>query len=145
MASFNFGYQAICLAPNHDRKFMFYMVSQGILCILWFIFSIISAGSINGWTKIKVLSRTNCKMGFSIFLAVIESLVYLFTMGLGIYCLIRAKQVTLFPHQLSSTEITPSTIAEITKRMKSTVGREEEKRVKLEWSVNINSTKLYNK
>ena len=91
MASFNFGYQAICLAPNHEKKFIFYMVSQGVLCAIWLVFAIISAGSINGWTKIKLLH--SCKLGFSIFLCIVESLLYLFSAGLGVFCMIKTKIV----------------------------------------------------
>ncbi|CDW72508.1 UNKNOWN [Stylonychia lemnae] len=67
--SFSAGYYAICQAPSHSRKLLIYRITQVILIIAWFIFSIIRAGPFDGWTKISVLSE--CNLGFSIFLAVL--------------------------------------------------------------------------
>eukprot|EP00347_Sterkiella_histriomuscorum_P001124 403373235 len=88
--SFSQGYYAICQGPGHKRKFCFYQITQVILVIAWFVFSIIKAGPFDGWTKIGVLSE--CNLGFSIFLAVVQNLIYLTAIALGIYCLIRARQ-----------------------------------------------------
>jgi len=69
MYSFSLGYYGICQAPNYRRKMLMYKITQAILIIAWFIFSIIRAGPFDGWTKISVLSE--CGLGFSIFLAVV--------------------------------------------------------------------------
>lgn len=66
--SFSCGYYAICQGPNHSRQFLLYRISQTILILAWFVFTIIKAGPFDGWTKIPVLSE--CNLGFSIFLAV---------------------------------------------------------------------------
>ena len=63
-----------------------------ILIIAWFVFSIIRAGPFDGWTKIGVLSE--CNLGFSIFLAVVQNLLYYTTIALGIFCLIKARNVS---------------------------------------------------
>lgn len=67
--SFSQGYYAICQGPSHGRKYLFYRITQVILIIAWFVFSIISAGPFDGWTKIGTLKE--CNLGFSIFLAVV--------------------------------------------------------------------------
>lgn len=92
MYSFSLGYYAICQGPGHRRKYLFYRITQVILIIAWFVFSIIKAGPFDGWTKIHVLSE--CNLGFSIFLAVVQNLLYYTAIALGIYCLIKAKNVS---------------------------------------------------
>lgn len=63
---------------------MVYRVSQAILCICWFIFSIVGGNSpFDGWTKFKPLSE--CNLGFSIFLGVMQNLIYFTVCGMGIY------------------------------------------------------------
>jgi hypothetical protein len=69
MYSFSLGYYAICQAPKYRRNMLIYKITQSLLVIAWFIFSIIRAGPFDGWTKIRVLSE--CNLGFSIFLAVV--------------------------------------------------------------------------
>lgn len=55
-----------------------------ILCIAYFIFSIVGGSSpFDGWIKFKPLSE--CNLGFSIFLAVVQNLIYLIACGLGLY------------------------------------------------------------
>ena len=93
MLSFYNGYYAICQGPGHKRKLLVYQITQGLLCAAWFVFSILSAGPFDGWTKIKVLSECNLK--FSIFLSVLQSVVYLTTCALGIYCIIKATRVRI--------------------------------------------------
>lgn len=89
--SFSCGYYAICQGPNHRRQYLFYRISQVILIIAWFIFAILKAGPFDGWAKISVLSE--CDLGFSIFLAVVQNLLYYCSIGLGTYCLIRTRQL----------------------------------------------------
>ena len=64
---------------------------QGVLCILWFIFSILSAGTFNGWAEISNLKAD--RLYFSIFLCVIESLLYMTSCGLGAYCVFMSFRV----------------------------------------------------
>ena len=52
---------------------------------MWFVFSIIGAGPFDGWTKFGALSQ--CGLGFSIFLGVVQNLIYMVACGLGIYCI----------------------------------------------------------
>lgn len=96
MFSFANGYYAIALGPKHERKIKIYRITQILLCILWFVFSIIGAGCFNGWVKIKTLSK--CGLGFSIFLVVVESLLYLTACGLGIFCVVKSFRVSIFYH-----------------------------------------------
>ena len=51
------------------------------------------AGPFDGWIKINVLSQ--CNLGFSIFLAVVQNLLYYVAIGLGIFCLVKSGQVRL--------------------------------------------------
>jgi hypothetical protein len=84
MFSFVQGYYAICQGPSHGRKLWLYRVSQVVLCIAYFVFSIVGGSSpFDGWVKFKVLSE--CGLGFSIFLAVVQNLIYLIACGLGLY------------------------------------------------------------
>ena len=91
MASFSNGYYALCQGPNHDRRLWVYRITQGILCICWFIFSILGAGPFDGWAKFGSLS--NCGLGFSIFLGVVQNLIYLVACGLGLYCIVLLGRV----------------------------------------------------
>jgi hypothetical protein len=87
MCSFIFGFQALCQGPSHYRKLWAYRVSQAVLCLCWFIFSIVGGSSpFDGWTKFDVLSE--CNLGFSIFLGVMQNLMYLVVCGMGIYNII---------------------------------------------------------
>ena len=84
MASFTNGYYALCQGPSHRRRYLVYRVSQSLLCLAWFIFSIVGGNSpFDGWTKFKPLSE--CNLGFSIFLGVMQNLIYLVACGMGIY------------------------------------------------------------
>ena len=57
----------------------------------WFVFSIIGAGPFDGWTKIGTLA--SCNLGFSIFLAVVQNLIYMVACSLGIYCVVALGRV----------------------------------------------------
>ena len=86
MFSFANGYYAICLGPGHNRKLRIYQITQGLLCLSWFIFAIVGAGPLDGFTKFKYLKI--CNLGFSIFLGVVEDGLYFSACGLGVYCII---------------------------------------------------------
>lgn len=93
MFSFSCGYYAICQGPGHKSKLLYYKISQAILCIFWFIFSIIEAGPFDGWAKINDLS--DCNLGFNIFLAVLQSIAYLVASVLGVFCIFKSIRVSL--------------------------------------------------
>lgn len=81
--SFYRGYRAICF----DRSYiLLYYITQGILAILYFVFSIISAGAFNGWIQTGHLFGN--RFIFQGILSIIESLLYMgniLLMGLTIY------------------------------------------------------------
>ena len=52
-----------------------YRTSQGVQCVVYFTFSIISLGPFWGWTQISDLGGSGGE-GFAIFLCVIEALMY---------------------------------------------------------------------
>lgn len=87
MFSFTNGYYALCQAPSHSRRLLVYRISQFILVICWFVFSIVGGNSpFDGWAKFKALSE--CNLGFSIFLGVVQNLIYLIACGLGAWNLV---------------------------------------------------------
>ena len=64
----------------------FYKIVQGILVVLFIIFSIIAAGAFNGWIRVKDLI---CKeVYFPAVLSIIESILYSIDALLGISCII---------------------------------------------------------
>ena len=87
MASFSNGFQALCQGPSHGRRLWVYRITQALLCILWFVFSILGAGPFDGWAKFGALS--SCNLGFSIFLGVVQNLIYMVACGLGIFTIIQ--------------------------------------------------------
>jgi hypothetical protein len=69
-----------------------YRISQVILCICWFVFSIVGGNSpFDGWAKFKSLSQ--CNLGFSIFLGVVQNLIYLVVCGMGVYNLVVMRRL----------------------------------------------------
>ena len=52
-----------------------FRITQGVQTSLYFMFSILSLGPFNGWAQISSLSRSGGQ-GFTIFLCVIEALIY---------------------------------------------------------------------
>ena len=85
MGVFSNGFYALCQGPSHYRRLWVYRIGQAVLSLLWFIFSIIGAGPFDGWAKFGALSE--CGLKFSIFLGVIQNLIYMIACGLGIYCI----------------------------------------------------------
>ncbi len=130
MLSFYHGYYAICQGPNHKRKLLIYQITQGLLCAAWFVFSILNAGPFDGWAKISILS--DCGLGFSIFLAVLQSIIYLVTCFLGLFCIYKATKVSI--HKviilIRSTEKLPSVMTQfpatrMNQTTKETIEKEE--------------------
>lgn len=88
--SFYYGLYGILQEPGKSapRRMQFYKYSQTFLCFLWFIFTIISSGSQNGWAKLGVLSgceTENNTFGFAKFLTIVEIFMYYISCGLGLF------------------------------------------------------------
>lgn len=92
--SFSNGYYALCGGPSHGRRLRVYQITQVLLCILWFILSIVSAGNLDGWTKMGMLNE--CGLKFSMFLAVVQNLVYMIDIGLAVFCVIKVTRVSQY-------------------------------------------------
>ncbi len=72
----------------YDRKQLrYYYVGQFACCVVFFIFSIISGGNYNGWTRLGVLFENGHI--FQGLLAIVESLIYLFNSLLCAYCMFK--------------------------------------------------------
>jgi hypothetical protein len=96
---FFWGYFGIA-KRGHCRRLV-YKVGEVILCILYFIFSIIPAGAFNGWVKIWYLVEIGtASADFGIFMCCVESLIYMFNCGFGLYCV---HQVNTLKSPLYST------------------------------------------
>jgi hypothetical protein len=94
--TFYLGYKSIVLPDNSGFKIA-YEVMQCVTCLLWLAFSIIDAGAFNG--LIRVVKLINYGGGAAIFgfiLGFLESLAYLASCGLGLYCMITFCSVKLF-------------------------------------------------
>ena len=63
------------------------------MAILWFVFSILNKGCFNGFARFSELIDQNLK--FSLFLGVLESLLYLASAGLGVFCIFKTKSVSV--------------------------------------------------
>ena len=85
------GYYGLCKRPRVTNHLWRYRIMQGVLCILWFIFSILSAGTFNGWAEISNLKAD--RLYFNIFLSVIESLLYMASCALGAFCVYMSFRV----------------------------------------------------
>ena len=74
------------------KKLTAYRVCQAILCVFWLLWSIIRAGSFDGWARISLLSGADPRgaAGFCIFLVVLQSIGYMGACGIGIFCVIKA-------------------------------------------------------
>ncbi len=98
-AGFTFyrGYLAVCKRPPESNYILWYRICQGVLCVLWFLFSILMAGCFDGWARVSHLSKFNDGgLKFCIFLAVLESLGYTAATILGVICIVRAPAVSSF-------------------------------------------------
>lgn len=91
MTVFYWGYRGICHRPREDRTLCFYKIFQIILIILWVTFAFLDKGCFNGFVKISQLLDHG--RGFCVFLSVLESLGYLLSAALGVFCLIRSRAV----------------------------------------------------
>ncbi len=92
------GYTGVCKRPTDQSTITWYRACQGVLCVAWFIFSIIRAGCFDGWMRISFLNKFDDGAAkFCIFLTVLESLGYLASMILGVICVIRISSVRFIP------------------------------------------------
>lgn len=81
------GYLGVCKETSNIR---WYQIIQGILCIAWFVFSIVFAGAINGFVRTGQLFSAG--YGFQGILSLFESILYLADCFLGIFCIWRVRQ-----------------------------------------------------
>ena len=98
-AGFTFykGYSGACKRPKDSSTIMWYCICQIILSIIWLVFSIIMAGSFDGWLRIRFLKGSNEGSGnFCIFLCVVESLGYTASAIIGVISICRISNVCLF-------------------------------------------------
>jgi hypothetical protein len=93
------GYSAICRKEqlNPERNVIVYRIAQGILCVLWLIFSFIRSGCFDGWTRITALNENGSGGAkFCIFLVVIQALLYHTSTAMGVFGIIKVAEVKLF-------------------------------------------------
>ena len=93
LAFFTFykGYYGLCQAPNAASCFRWFICAQITSVLFWTIFMFIGSGSFNGVAKMVTLSE--CGLGFSIFLAVVEMCLYLTCVILGCLSLVQARRL----------------------------------------------------
>ena len=86
------GYTSICRRPIVFKKLIAFRVCQAILSLLWLIWSIIRAGPFDGWSRISALAGAmpSGAAGFCIFMTILQSIGYMGSCGIGIFCLIKA-------------------------------------------------------
>ncbi len=84
------GFYGVMKRPRVTFHLYYFWGVQGILCFLWFLFSIWPVGPWNGWTKAIVLTNDEGNDGFAIFLTIVESIIHTIMFILGI-CLIVAS------------------------------------------------------
>jgi hypothetical protein len=77
------------------RPMWVFRIGQSILGVLYFIFMIMYAGPFNGFAVIGPM-RTHGSMGFSIFLAIIESFLYMINCLLSAFTVWKSFKVSLF-------------------------------------------------
>eukprot|EP00826_Nyctotherus_ovalis_P063901 TRINITY_DN9369_c0_g1_i9.p1 TRINITY_DN9369_c0_g1~~TRINITY_DN9369_c0_g1_i9.p1 ORF type:complete len:223 (-),score=43.95 TRINITY_DN9369_c0_g1_i9:223-891(-) len=91
------GYSAACRRPTDTSVILRYRLCQGVLCILWLVFSFIKSGSFNGWARIKSLVKEKeAAADFCIFLTVVESAGYTLALILGIIGILKIGSVFWF-------------------------------------------------
>ena len=83
------GYVALCKGPSYKLSFKIYLVAQIIMCVLFFILTIAKGGSSNGFMKLKILS--DCGLGFSTMLAIVEIIIYYVVIAIGALSLWKAR------------------------------------------------------
>ena len=93
MFIFSNGYYALCQGPSHQRRLKVYKIGSLLLCILWFVLSIVGSGNIDGWAKLGMLN--SCNLKFSIFLGVLQNVTYYLVIGLNIFCVFKVSKVSL--------------------------------------------------
>ncbi len=80
------GYRGLALEFDWIRS---YYVCQALLGAVWFIFSIVDAGSFNGFMKSERLFQEN--YGFQGFLSVVESIGYLLNSIFSYFCIYKVR------------------------------------------------------
>ena len=90
-----FGYVAVCKRPAEPRKLLLYKILQISCIILWFLWSILRAGSFDGWSRIYNLLKSLPKgaAGFAMFLCFVENIGYYGAVAVGIFCMVRLEEV----------------------------------------------------
>lgn len=84
------GYYTVCNGPNHELSSKIYYAAQIFQCVLFFIFTIIHSGAMNGFTKLPILNE--CDLGFSVFLSVVEIILYYLTIAIGVFSLLTIQK-----------------------------------------------------
>ena len=79
------GYSALCRTPKEPKALKIYIVLQGLLCLLWIIFCIVSGGVWNGFAQLGIPQN-----GFSVFLNIVEAVGYLLAGALGGFCIYKS-------------------------------------------------------
>ena len=83
---------------------------QTLLCVIYFIFTIISDGSFNGWTVLKKVQKckedTSAKSayGFVTFFTICENLLYYLGILLGLYTVNRIRN-PVYEHPFEEIEL----------------------------------------
>ena len=96
IAGFTFysGYYGACKRPVENTNIIWYKISQLVLCGFLLVFSIMRAGSFNGWARISKLNEIDEELAkFCIFLCVLESTGYTAAVVLGIIGILRINSV----------------------------------------------------
>ena len=90
------GYYGACKRPIENSIIVRYRICQGILCVLWIIFSIIRDGSFDGFTRIGMLNDYKEAVAkFCILLVLLLSHGYIIFFCLGLYGIIKIGTVII--------------------------------------------------
>jgi hypothetical protein len=91
------GYSGLCVRPIKPRKLLLYKIVQICCIVLWVLWSILRAGSFDGWARVYILIKSIPKgaAGFALFLCFIENIGYYGAIAIGIFCMARLEDVCL--------------------------------------------------
>ena len=94
------------------KRLRTYKFLQLMLCLCWFIFTIIKEGAFNGWIVLSVMNECEAKhfiksgLGFARFFTVMENLIYFLAIGLGIYAIVRIhRDFNIYEHPFEEIEM----------------------------------------
>jgi len=94
------GYVAICTRYEVFDVITRYRLYQALMCVFWFVLSIVPSGSFDGWMRISVLMDYNSAGAkFCIFLTVLESLGFTVAFILGLICICTINKVNDEPEK----------------------------------------------